>query len=123
MAIPVTMPDPTGAALMTDVILTVAEHCPGLLWALFRLPKATLRFPTGEYCVTVLGPDGDVVAGADHVPLDAPMYKHLFLLDRRGTGFLAAAEITWIKFYTVLQRPDALTVSLTMGAPPPAPER
>ena len=57
------------------------------------------------------------------MPIGWALYRHAFMLDRKGTGFLAGAEIAWIKHVTVLRRPDALTIALTMGSPPRGPER
>ena len=108
---------------VTDMALTATEHCPGLLDELPRLRAATLRFPVDRFSVTVQGPDGNAVGGADNVPLGWELYRHVFMLDRKGTGFLAGAEIAWIKHVTVLRRPDALTITLTMGSPPRGPER
>ena len=123
MAVPVAPPpDAAGMALVTDVVLTVAERCPELLAELPRLRAATLWFPAGQYCVTVQGPNGAPVGGADRVPIGWELYRHAFMLDRAGTGFLAGAEIAWIKHVTILRRPEALTITLTM-CPPRGPER
>ena len=124
MAVPLAPPpDPAGVALVTDVVLSLMAQFPLLIWQLPQLPTATLRFPTDKFCVTVQGPDGGAVGGADRVPLGWDVYRHIFMLDRKGTGFLAGAEIAWIKHVTVLRRPDALTITLTMGSPPRGPER
>jgi hypothetical protein len=124
MAIPVAPPpDPAGMALVTDLLLTLIEQFPLLIWQLPQLPTATLRFPVDRFSVTVQGPDGNAVGNADNVPLGWQLYRHVFMLDRKGTGFLAGAEIAWIKHVTVLRLPDALTITLTMGSPPRGPER
>lgn len=123
MAIPEVHPDAGGMGLVTDVVLTLGSQFPRLMGALPRLRVATLRFPADGFSVSVHGPDGEVVAGAERVPLEWQLYHHVFMLDRAGTGFLAGAEIAWIKHVTVLRRPDALTITLTMGSPLRGPER